>query len=106
MTKDQAPNETLVFGLWSSVIARSRSIPQNRQRGVPAGRPGDAAAGVRAAAAHIQVADRRAVVRPLRRWPQEEDLLERQFAVKDMAGCDANDVLDIRRRHDMLVQDD
>ena len=58
---------------------------QDPHRRVPARRAHDAAAGMRRRAAHVEVANRRPVLRPARRRAQEEQLLERQLALKDVA---------------------
>src|SRR5215475_1417842 len=101
MTKDErrttnSVDSSSVFRLSSKPADRDRQstaswvILQDRHCGIAPGRTGDAAAWMRAAAAHIQVAYRRAVVGPLRRWAEEEQLLERQFAVEDMPCCQSN----------------
>src|SRR3954468_5882438 len=45
----------------------------------------DAAAGMRRRAAHVEAADRRAVVGPPGRGSQEEQLLQRQLSLEDVA---------------------
>ena len=77
-----------------------------RMRGVPPGRAHDAAAGMRRRSAHVEVAHRRLVLRPARRRPQEEQLLERQLALEDVAFGQAEVALDVERRQHLPVQDD
>ena len=76
------------------VVARSRHQAALRprfasfeqlERGDPPGRAHDAAAGMRGRAAHPQVLDRRPVARPAGHRPVEEQLLERELALEDVA---------------------
>ena len=57
-------------------------------------------------AAHVEVADRRAVARPARHRAQEEELLERQLALEDVAFGEAELALEVERRQHLAVQDD
>ena len=82
-----------------------RVLRGSAQRRQPARRAHDAAAGVRARAALVQPADRRAVLRPARRRPQEEELVQRQLALEDVALGEAGDALDVGRREHLPVQD-
>src|SRR5258707_1993588 len=60
-------------------------ILQDRLRGVVAGRPGDAAARMRARAAVVEAFERSAVVRIAQHRPRPEQLVERERAVEDVA---------------------
>ena len=75
-------------------------------RRVPPGRAHDSAAGMRRRAAHVEAADRRAVLRPAGRGAQEEQLLERQLALEDVAFGQAPLALEVERREHLAVQDD
>ena len=70
-------------------VARPRlafpRVFQNFERGKTAGRAHDAAAGMRRRAAHIEFLHRSAVARPAGRRAQEEKLLERKFALENIA---------------------
>ena len=61
--------------------------------------------GMRRRAAHVEAADRRAVLRPARRRPQEEELLERELALEDVALRQPEHALDVERRQHLPVQD-
>ena len=50
-------------------------------------------------------ADRRAVLRPVGHRPEEEQLLERELALEDVALGQADDALDVRRREHLAVED-
>ena len=56
--------------------------------------------------AHVEVADRRAVLRPARGGAEEEQLLERQLALEDVAFGQPELALEVERRQDLAVQDD
>ena len=56
--------------------------------------------------AHVEALDGRPVLRPSRRGPQEEELLERELALEDVAFRQAPLALQIERRDDLPVQDD
>ena len=60
---------------------------------------------MRAARAEVIAFERRAEVGPLRRGTQEEDLVQQQFAVEDVAAGDAGDGFDVLRRDDLLADD-
>src|SRR5688500_19833668 len=74
-------------------------------RRIPSRRAHDASAGMRGRAAHVEIADRRAVARPPRRGPQEEELFERQLPLEDVPLRQAPLTLEIERRHDLPGQD-
>src|SRR5262249_26307558 len=57
-------------------------------------------------AAHIEVANRSAVARPYGYRTQEEKLLERKFALKNIAFGEADAALDIERRLHLTADDD
>src|SRR5437868_12820537 len=57
-------------------------------------------------AAHIQVSDRRPKTRIARHRPQEEKLLERKLALKNVALAQTKLALQIERRHYLPVQND
>src|SRR5581483_9054662 len=81
------------------------SFFQQRLRAQGAGRAHDSAAGVRAARAHPQLVDRRAVARPARRRPQKRELLDAELAVKDVPFGEPVFLLEIPRRQNVPVQD-
>src|SRR6185369_983451 len=81
-------------------------VVEERERRVAARRAGDAAAGVRARAAHPEVSDRRLVLRPARRGAQEEELMERELAVEDVAARDRERLLDVGGGVEVLVEDE
>jgi hypothetical protein len=64
-----------------------------------------AAAGMRTGRAEVVTRQRCAEVRPLRRGPQEEELMQQQFAVEDVAARDARDGFDVFRRDDLHADD-
>src|SRR3954467_6348737 len=75
-------------------------------RRIESGRAHDAAAWMRRRAAHIQIVNGSAVLRPARYGPQKEQLLERQFTLKDIAFRQAELALDIQRRQHLAMQND
>ena len=75
-------------------------------RGDPAVRAHDAAARVRRRAAQPEVADRRPEARVAGHRPVEEQLLERQLALEDVALGQPDRALDVERRLDVAVEDD
>src|SRR5207245_6170726 len=66
----------------------------------------DAAAGVRLRAAHVEVLDRRAVLRPARDRTEEEELLERQLALEDVPFGEAELAVEIEGREHLTADDD
>src|SRR3954447_26858371 len=76
------------------------------QRRDPSGRPHDAAPGMRGGAAHPEVLDRRPIARPSGNRAVEEELLERELALEDVALRQAEVALDVERRQHLLVEDD
>ena len=83
----------------------SRILLQNFLRRQHACRAHHAAAGVCAACAEVVAFERGAEVCPLRRGTQEEDLVQQQFAVEDVAARDARDGFDVLRRDDLHADD-
>ncbi len=60
---------------------------------------------MRAAGGQVVAGQGRAEVGPLRRGAHEENLVQKQFAVEDVAAGDARDALDVDRRDDLLADD-
>src|SRR5258708_28221629 len=71
-------------------------IPQNHPRGVVAGGAGDAAAGMRAAAAMVEPFQRPAIIGVAEHRPRREQLIERQRAMKHIAAEPAELALHIQ----------
>src|SRR5262245_20696870 len=63
-------------------------------------------AGVGARSTHPQVPDRRGVLRPAGCRTQEEQLLEREFALKDIALAQAEFTFEIERREHLTIPND
>src|SRR5947207_12059347 len=102
-----------------TLIDRSRTVPKRRQvvalqnsfvvfqnlhRAIPAGCPHNAAARMRCRTAHVEIANRRAILHPTRRRPQKEKLLERQLALKDIAFRKSKVAFDVERRQHLAMQ--
>src|SRR3954468_24205675 len=81
-------------------------VIEDLHRCQPAGSAHDAAAGMRGRAAHIKVLHRSAVLRPPRHWTQEEQLLERQLALEDVAFGQSKLAFQVKRRDDLPSADD
>src|SRR6185436_8624476 len=79
---------------------------EDSQRRVAAGGAHDAAAGVRRRAAQVEVADRRFVLRPPGSGTEEEELLQRQLSLEDVALRETEGPLDVERRQHLAMQDD
>src|SRR5580765_1877680 len=90
---------------WIARTPDSRRAPQDLECREPARAAHDAAAGMRARTALPVAADRRAVLGPLRHRAQEEELLERQLALEDVAFGQARDALYVARRQHLAVED-
>src|SRR5687768_8623610 len=71
--------------------------------GVLARRAHDATAGMRRRPAHVQAIDRRRVARPAGNRAQEEQLLERQFTLEDVAFGQTEHALDVKRRQHLAM---
>src|SRR6185369_5045024 len=76
---------------------------QHLQRRIASGRTHDAAAGMRRRAAHVEVLDRRAILRPTRRGPQKEKLFERQLTLKNISFRQAKLTFEIEWRHHLSI---
>ena len=61
---------------------------------------------MRGRTAHIKVANRRAVLRPSRHRAQKEQLLQREFALKDVAFRQAELALDVQWREHLTMNND
>ena len=55
--------------------------------------------------AHVELLDRRGVLRPARHRPQEEQLFERQLALEDVAFRQPEVPLDVERRQHLAMED-
>ena len=75
------------------------------ERGDAARGAHEAAAGMGRRAAHPQAVHRRAVAGPAGHGPVEEELLERQLALEDVALGEADPLLDVERREHLLADD-
>src|SRR5262249_15391471 len=92
-------HSSCVFVLFvSSWFRLSCLLPVDAQRRVPSGRAHDAAAGMRRRSAHPQVLHRRRVLRPAGHRSCEEQLLQRQLALEDVAFGEPELALEIERR--------
>src|SRR6185436_177918 len=80
-------------------------IEQDLARGICAGRRHDAAAGVRARAAHIEALRRSAVLREAGERTVEQQLVHRQLALEDVALGEADLGLELARRAHFDVAD-
>src|SRR5260370_34611677 len=61
---------------------------------------------MRGGTAHIEIADRSAIVGPAGNGAQEKKLLERELALKDIALGEAELALEIERRENLAADDD
>src|SRR5262245_58408688 len=61
---------------------------------------------MRRRSAHPEVPNRRLVLRPARNRPREEQLLERQLALEDVALGQPELALDVERRQYLAMEDD
>src|ERR687889_550111 len=100
----RAPHSSFIIP-HSSLNSAPAPVFQYLRGGVAARGAHDAAAGVRGRAAHVEVADGRAVLRPAGRGPQEEELFEGEFALKDVALGESEVALDVERRQNLPVED-
>ena len=86
-----------------------RHIPcllQNPLRRVPSRRAHDSAARMRRRSAHVEVPDRRAVLRPAGGGTEEEELFERELALEDVPLGEAEVAFDVERRQHLTVEDE
>ena len=81
-------------------------VGEDLHRRVSSRRAHDAAAWMSGRAAHVQVADRRAVLRPARRGTQEEQLFERQLALEDVPFRQPPFALEVERSDDLTMAND
>src|SRR5688572_21383521 len=89
--------------------ARDMSAPPARhdlERGEPPGGAHDAAPGMRPRTALPVALDRRPVLRPRRRWPEEKELMQRELALEDVPLGQPGNALDVGRREHLAVPDD
>ena len=56
--------------------------------------------------AHVEIAHRRPILRPPWHWPQEEQLLQRELALEDVAFRQPPLAFEIERGHDLAIADD
>src|SRR5690348_10661252 len=84
----------------------SPQVFENFQRCKAPRRAHDSAAGMRGGAAHIKIFDGSAITRPSCNRPQEEKLLERKFALKNIAFGQADLLLNVPRTEHLLADDD
>src|SRR5262245_1513131 len=90
----------------TSVNSSTPSFPQYPERRIPSRCAHDAASGMRSRSTHPEVADRRRVLRPSGSRTKEEQLLEGQLALKDVAFGEPELALEIERREHLPMQDD
>ena len=74
--------------------------------GVGTARAGESVAGMRAGAAEEESANRSFVARPIEDGAHGEELIEREFAVEDVAAGESVDGFEIARRDDLHRFDD
>jgi len=74
--------------------------------GVGTGGAGEAVAGMGARAAEEKAADGRFVARPIKNRAHGEELIEREFAVENVAAREAVGSFQIKRRDDLHVFDE
>src|SRR5690349_16806674 len=65
-----------------------------------------AAARVRPGAALVVAVDRRPVLGPARRWPEEEHLRREELAGEDVALAEPDRPFDVERRPDLALEDE
>src|SRR5882762_511999 len=85
----------------SSRTPRSSEVADDFAGSVGAGGAGEAVAGMRAGAAEEKAADGRFVARPIKNRAHGEELIEREFAVKNMAAGEAVGSFQIKRRDNL-----
>src|SRR4029079_3117106 len=79
-------------------------VPQDTRGGSRARGAHNSAAGVSCRATHVEVAHGCSILRPARSGSKEEELLERQFTLKDVALAQAEHGLDIQRRQYLAMK--
>src|SRR5580692_11538819 len=90
----------------SATLCRSLHVFQNLQRSQASVRAHDAAARVSRRTTHVEILDRRAVLRPAGDWTQKEKLLQRKLALENVALAQSPFAFQIEWRNDLLVKDD
>src|SRR5260221_574849 len=80
-------------------------ITRNCPRGERTGAPVQTGPRVRPTAAQIQAPNRRGVPRPFQQRPRDEQLIERQLAVKNVAAGQSVGPLEIERRDHLAGED-
>src|SRR5688572_13434662 len=81
-------------------------VGQNLQGGVSSRCPHDSPAGMCGGAAHVQVSNRSSVLSPSRRRTKKEQLLQRQFALEDVALRQSPLAFEVERRDDLAMTND
>src|SRR5579872_4475269 len=81
-------------------------IFQNFQCREPSRRTHDPSSGMGSRSAHVQVLDRSPEARKSRHRAQEEKLLQRKFALKNIAFAQSPFALKVEWCHDLFMQDD
>src|SRR3954467_3036433 len=90
-------------------ILRAASLPgrfEDFARGVLPRRAGQPVAGMGAGPAKIEAVDRRRVIGPAEGRAHGEELIERQFAMINVAAAEAVDLLEVERRDDLPLLDE
>src|SRR5512135_3656925 len=88
----------------SRVIGSLPPVAQDAERRQTSRCAHDATAGVGPGAALIEAPDRGAVLRPARRRPEEEELVQRQLSLEDVPFGQSGGALDVGRRDDLPVE--
>src|ERR1700722_14303482 len=100
----------MTMSRWSDLFAGmsgcSLDVFENFESGEAAGRAHNAAAGMRGRTAHVEILDGRAEARVSRCRAEEEELLQRKFALEDVAFTQSPLAFEIKRRDDLFVQND
>src|SRR5882757_8779311 len=81
-------------------------IAQNGARGICTGRSHHSASGMSAGAAHVHAAHRSTVLRVARDGAVEEQLIESELTLEDIAFGKADLILDVPRSADLSVQNE
>src|SRR5215204_463890 len=79
------------------------NILQHLEGSISSRRAHDSATGMRRRTAHVKVFDRRAILRPARCGSQEEELLERQFALENVSLRQSKLAFEIERRQHLSI---
>src|SRR5579863_6266908 len=92
-------------GMAKSYSTASPEIGKHGVRAIVSGRAGHPAARMRAGAAEIKPLDRHAVIAVAQHRAGGKKLIQRQMAMHDVAGGEAEDALQIQRAEDLAAQD-